>query len=789
MSLIPGQVIKGRYRVIALLGYGGMGAVYEAMDLTLNIRCALKEMVPYPGTQGTAVPELREQFRQEARLLAELRYPGLPRVTDHFEEDGNAYLVMDFIYGKRLDAIITQEGGLPEGEVLAWARQLMEALSYCHEQGVIHRDVKPQNVIVTPQGRATLVDFGLAKLVDPEDPRTRTVMRGLGTPEYAPPEQYDKKRGQTDARTDIYSLGATLYHALVGEAPPTVTERVVDPEGLVPPRQRRDDISEATDHVLMKALALQPSQRFQSITQMHEALFGSPPSQWKAESIIPSGIASTQLAEASEKTVLLPWISLIGRRVDRRLGAVLLGLVLLAIIFVIPLAINGISLGSVSTAAATATPTIFATMTSTHTPMVTRFPAAISTAGLTSRPPTRQPVQTPDERNADNYVIFVEPPTPDGFGGWIRNDGLPHSSLPISDPVGSFADWHTYVTDWWPGHARWLIDGAEVESTTTNVPDSGTYANFYAHDVSMTVDWVKARLRASQEPSVTLGVAEESGLFSVGGTPGWGYRHGLFIDNDAADELPAGYSVRLVLDTESLVNDGKLLEDGDDLRVVWETGSTLVELDRVAETPFNSDSTEVWFKTQAPIPGNGRGSNYSIYYGNPSAGAPPADPVNVYALWDDFDGDALDLSRWYVTAGSANVGGGQAQLPIGTNLIGITPYTHTLLEMRLQLGGQDSWGWWGWEDRPAGLLYLPAPPSPTPTATATPTRRVVIPTPTSTPVPPTDTPPPPPPQPAPTQVLPTESPPTALPPPLPTEPPPPPTEEPPRPTPGSTEQG
>ena len=173
-------------------------------------------------------------------------------------------------------------------------------------------------------------------------------------------------------------------------------------------------------------------------------------------------------------------------------------------------------------------------------------------------------------------------------------------------------------------------------------------------------------------------------------------------------------SVRLVLDTESLVNDGKLLEDGDDLRVVWETGSTLVELDRVAETPFNSDSTEVWFKTQAPIPGNGRDSNYYIYYGNPSAGAPPADPVNVYALWDDFDGDALDLSRWYVTAGLASVSGGRAQLPVGTNLIGITPYTHTLLEMRLQLGGQDSWGWWGWRQcsTPPGARVWPTPSVP-----------------------------------------------------------------------------
>jgi len=225
MSLIPGQVIHGRYRVIARLHRGGMGDIYEVMDTTLHVRCALKEMAPYPGTLGTALPQLREQFQQEARLLAELRHPNLPRVTDHFEEDGNAYLVMDFIYGKRLDVVIAQRGRLSESEVLGWARQLMEALAHCHEQGVIHRDVKPQNVIVTPQGQAVLVDFGLAKLVDPDNPRTRTVMQGLGTPEYAPPEQYDTRRGHTDPRTDVYSLGATLYHALVGEPPPMVAER------------------------------------------------------------------------------------------------------------------------------------------------------------------------------------------------------------------------------------------------------------------------------------------------------------------------------------------------------------------------------------------------------------------------------------------------------------------------------------------------------------------------------------------------------------------------------------
>ncbi len=407
MSLVPGQVVSGRYRVIALLSEGGMGAVYEAMDIALDVRCALKEMVPYPGTRETAMPQLREQFRQEARLLADLRYPNLPRVTDHFEEDGNAYLVMDFIYGRRLDEVISQEGRLAEDEVLGWARQLMGALAHCHERGVIHRDIKPQNVIITPQGRAMLVDFGLAKLADPNDPRTRTVMRGLGTPEYAPPEQYDAKKGRTDARTDIYSLGATLYHALAGEAPPTATERVVDPKSLVPLRQRRNGISEVVEHVLMKAMALQPSQRLQSVAEMHEALFGLPSPTVEAESNVSSGTGKTLVAETATSTVLLPWIGAAGLRIDRRLWAALVAVGLVSLAMVILLMTGRISVGGVSTA--TATSTIFVTMTSTHTPTVTPSSTATPTASPTSRPPTRRPTRTPEEFDLFHLPVSASP--------------------------------------------------------------------------------------------------------------------------------------------------------------------------------------------------------------------------------------------------------------------------------------------------------------------------------------------------------------------------------------------
>jgi serine/threonine-protein kinase len=387
-------VVRGRYRVVALLSdQGGMSTVYEAMDSALNIRCALKEMVPYPGTPGTALPQLRDQFQQEAQLLAGLRHPNMTRVSDHFEDDGNAYLVMDFINGKGLDELIAEKGRLTEEEVLGWARQLIQALAHCHEHGVIHRDVKPQNVMITWQGQAMLVDFGLAKLVDPDDPRTRTVMRGLGTPEYAPPEQYDIKQGRTDPRTDIYSLGATLYHALVGEPPPTVSERVMDPQMLVSVREFRDDVSEVIDRVLMKALALPPAQRFQDVGRMYHALFGSPLPKEGAERVVPLR-DEPQSAGSSDSTVLLSLARTAGARVGRRprLGVAALGLV--GLVAVVSLVVGRVSMGSapmatttptvlvaaVATATSTSTPTAMPTTTVTPTPAI---PAVVSAvAGL-----------------------------------------------------------------------------------------------------------------------------------------------------------------------------------------------------------------------------------------------------------------------------------------------------------------------------------------------------------------------------------------------------------------------
>jgi serine/threonine-protein kinase len=272
MTLNPGTVLQNRYRIVSMLGQGGMGAVYRTWDTRLSIAVALKEMVPQPGIEPALLSELQKQFQQEAVVLARLNHPHLVRVTDYFQEEGKAYLAMDFVDGESLADKIEREGAQSQEQVIEWGKQLLDALAYCHNQGIIHRDIKPQNVICRSDDRVVLVDFGLVKLWNPTDPQTRTVMRGMGTPEYAPPEQYDLQDSHTDPRSDLYSLGATLYHALTGQVPPTATLRMAKPEAYRPPRAIKRDISPPLETAITKAMALPVQERFPSAEAMAEVL-------------------------------------------------------------------------------------------------------------------------------------------------------------------------------------------------------------------------------------------------------------------------------------------------------------------------------------------------------------------------------------------------------------------------------------------------------------------------------------------------------------------------------------
>ncbi len=273
MSLSTGQIVNNRYRVARALGHGGMGAVYRAWDLTLNIPVALKEMLPDPSLAVDQLEQFRRQFRQEAQILAGLHHPNLPRVTDFFVWSGNDYLVMDFVDGESLAATIERRGPLPEHQVVAWGLQLLDAIAACHQRSVLHRDIKPQNIIIRSDGRAVLVDFGLVKLWDPSRPQTQRIIRGMGTREYASPEQFGLQRGaHTEPRSDLYSLGATLYHALTGREPPSAMDRLIGGEVLASPRDLGIVLSPKVENVLIASMALQPERRFPSVEAMRLAL-------------------------------------------------------------------------------------------------------------------------------------------------------------------------------------------------------------------------------------------------------------------------------------------------------------------------------------------------------------------------------------------------------------------------------------------------------------------------------------------------------------------------------------
>ena len=282
--LEPGVVLRKRYEIIELAGQGGQGAVYKASDRRLEGRvCAIKETLPalYNLTRTEDLAQMAEQFRVEASTLAQLDHPNLPKVSDYFSEGNREYLVQDFVAGRDLQEIIheAQRRGkfLEEPKVLDWATQVLDALEYLHDRdpAVLHRDIKPSNIKVTPQGIVKLVDFGLVKLLQADDTRTVTVVQGRGTAAYTPLEQYGSDNGSTDTRSDIYSLGATLYHLLTGEPPVDAKERFLHPGQLASIRDINAAVSPRVERTTFQALSMHPNERPASAREFRDMLLGS----------------------------------------------------------------------------------------------------------------------------------------------------------------------------------------------------------------------------------------------------------------------------------------------------------------------------------------------------------------------------------------------------------------------------------------------------------------------------------------------------------------------------------
>jgi hypothetical protein len=264
MELEKGTLLHQRYRIQGTLGKGGMGVVYTAIDESLGVHVVVKE-------NSLEEADAIQQFRREATILAGLRHQNLPRVTDHFVIEGQGqYLVMDFIEGEDLKMRLQRLGALPENEVMLMGIAIADALDYLHSltPPVLHRDIKPGNIRITPDGHVFLVDFGLAKQVEGGQ-LTATGARGL-TPGYSPPEQYGTAR--TDARSDIYALGATLYTALTGFPPEDGLAVAIKQTELTQVITRNPKVSPEIGMVIEKALRVEVEERYQSGNEFKQAM-------------------------------------------------------------------------------------------------------------------------------------------------------------------------------------------------------------------------------------------------------------------------------------------------------------------------------------------------------------------------------------------------------------------------------------------------------------------------------------------------------------------------------------
>jgi serine/threonine protein kinase len=271
-SLPIGTVVHDRYRILAHVGHGGLGTVYQVADILYgkgNIY-ALKELIDQS-------PGARKQFELESQWLQSLDHNHIPKVREHFEWRQRLYLVMDFVDGENLEQKLMRQGGRPfsEEQSLRWIMPVCEVLQYLHTRvpPILHRDVKPSNIIVTPGGHVVLVDLGIAKAHLPGANLTGTFVRKAGTEGYAPPEQYTSN-GQAGPWSDVYSLGATLYQLLTGRVPPTAVERLTLDASLTPPQQINPATSPWVSSALLRSLALRPNERFRSVQAFAEALAG-----------------------------------------------------------------------------------------------------------------------------------------------------------------------------------------------------------------------------------------------------------------------------------------------------------------------------------------------------------------------------------------------------------------------------------------------------------------------------------------------------------------------------------
>jgi serine/threonine protein kinase len=279
-ALPPGSKLQGgMYSVGKVLGQGGFGITYLGGDIRSRRPVAIKELFPYGSTRrGTNVhpfgglpaseyANARERFLDEARILARFDHPGIVDVYGTFEENNTAYMVMELLRGKTLGQLIEERGPLPEAEAIGYIRRVGEALAVVHAASLLHRDLKPDNIMLTVDGEVVLIDFGTARAFAAGKTGRMTTMV---TPGYAPLEQYSQSV-RFGPFTDVYALAATLYHVLTGEMPASATDRASGAD-LVPPRELNPAVSSITNDAILWAMSMRVDQRPQNVREFLDGL-------------------------------------------------------------------------------------------------------------------------------------------------------------------------------------------------------------------------------------------------------------------------------------------------------------------------------------------------------------------------------------------------------------------------------------------------------------------------------------------------------------------------------------
>jgi len=271
MALVPGQTFAGRYEIKGVLGTGGMGVVYRAMDRELGEVVAIKTL---KGDAMASDPALLQRFKDEIRLARKITHRNVVRTHDLGEVEGMYYITMEFVEGQSLKHLIQSRGHLPVPVMLTVGKQLCRALEVAHEQGVIHRDIKPQNIVVEPSGTIKVMDFGIARLATRTEGVTQAGM-AIGTPEYMAPEQL--LGDNVDFRADLYAAGCVLFECLTGrppfvaDSPVTLVAKQLE-EAPPSPASLNAEVPEALAAVVLRALSKDAARRPQSATELHDAL-------------------------------------------------------------------------------------------------------------------------------------------------------------------------------------------------------------------------------------------------------------------------------------------------------------------------------------------------------------------------------------------------------------------------------------------------------------------------------------------------------------------------------------